>query len=718
MNSISISVYLNSLLKLIAAAICVSLHSLVIGLMTPETATAANLRIQTPAQARLQGLESLRKAVIKDGGVPLPENLDKYIKDKKAALQLGKTLFWDMQIGSDGVQACASCHFHAGADNRVTNQINPDRLSLVDDRYGDVAGYFYALIEPDNQFEVKSPNQTLTRADFPFVKNIQDLTRLADGTVRPGPNNSNDVSSSQGVFFTSFDGIQPGTAQDLGTALFDSVWHVDAQTSVRRVEPRNSPSVINAVFNYSNFWDGRANPYFNGQSSFGRQDPYAVIVVNLPEQGLSVESIALHKASLASQAVTPLLSPFEMSYGDFAQNNSRSLADIGKKLLSISIAGGKPLTPLGKQRIHPRDAILGELSKAPFRGLKAGYAELIKTAFHDHYWNAEALLPDLPYTQMEYNFGLFFGLSVALYESTLVADQTPFDQWLETGRFNRNFGKQELAGLNLFVNEGQCIKCHSGPELTSASVRAAQSQVIRAMQMTGGSALYDNGFYNIAVTPTTDDVGRGDMDPLAQPLAFSRQALFNRLGYAQLSFPILGDDFIPAKDEDLQAQVCVDSNNNGLCEATEDIVSEFRRVAVDGAFKTPGLRNTELTGPYFHNGGMATLKQVVQFYNRGGNFCSFNDKDLAPTIKPLGLTAEQEQQLVAFLMSLTDPRVRYEQYPFDHPELRVPAHGADTRGMLRINATGRAGSYKAINPFLNLDPQDAVYTPAGTCIRN
>ena len=46
------------------------------------------------------------------------------IKDKKAAIALGKMLFWDSQVGSDGI-ACASCHFQAGADNRIKNQINP-----------------------------------------------------------------------------------------------------------------------------------------------------------------------------------------------------------------------------------------------------------------------------------------------------------------------------------------------------------------------------------------------------------------------------------------------------------------------------------------------------------------------------------------------------------------------------------------------------------------
>jgi hypothetical protein len=142
---------------------------------------------------------------------------------------------------------------------------------------------------------------------------------------------------------------------------------------------------------------------------------------------------------------------------------------------------------------------------------------------------------------------------------------------------------------------------------------------------------------------------------------------------------------------------------------------EFQRVAVDGAFKTPGLRNVELTGPYFHNGGVATLRQVVQFYNRGGNFCSFNLKDLDPAIKPLGLTAVQEKQLVAFLLSLTDQRVRYRSAPFDHPELRVPDDGLATVGTRQIKAVGAEGTWPPLQTFLDLDPNDAIFTPTGTC---
>lgn len=65
--------------------------------------------------------------------VPEPTDLDHYVRDRAAAIVLGKALFWDMQVGSDGVVACATCHFRAGADPRSINQINPggDRKSVV-----------------------------------------------------------------------------------------------------------------------------------------------------------------------------------------------------------------------------------------------------------------------------------------------------------------------------------------------------------------------------------------------------------------------------------------------------------------------------------------------------------------------------------------------------------------------------------------------------------
>ena len=100
-----------------------------------------------------------------------------------------------------------------------------------------------------------------------------------------------------------------------------------------------------------------------------------------------------------------------------------------------------------------------------------------------------------------------------------------------------------------------------------------------------------------------------------------------------------------------------------------------------GAFRTPSLRNVALRAPYMHNGRLATLEEVVDFYDRGG------DIDPSPSfIEPRGLTAQQKSDLVAFLRNeLTDPRVEAESGPlFDRPMLysesaRVPQIiGSDT----------------------------------------
>jgi len=78
-------------------------------------------------------------------------------------------------------------------------------------------------------------------------------------------------------------------------------------------------------------------------------------------------------------------------------------------------------------------------------------------------------------------------------------------------------------------------------------------------------------------------------------------------------------------------------------------ISPTERVAVDGAFKVPSVRNVELTGPYFHNGGKATLEQVVDFYSRGGDFHEANIDNLDQRIRDLGLSATDKANLVAFL---------------------------------------------------------------------
>jgi cytochrome c peroxidase len=71
-------------------------------------------------------------------------------------------------------------------------------------------------------------------------------------------------------------------------------------------------------------------------------------------------------------------------------------------------------------------------------------------------------------------------------------------------------------------------------------------------------------------------------------------------------------------------------------------------------YKTPSLRNVALTSPYMHDGSLATLREVVEFYDRGG----VSNEALDPRIRPLGLSPAEIDQLVAFLESLTGDDVQ------------------------------------------------------------
>ena len=66
-------------------------------------------------------------------------------------------------------------------------------------------------------------------------------------------------------------------------------------------------------------------------------------------------------------------------------------------------------------------------------------------------------------------------------------------------------------------------------------------------------------------------------------------------------------------------------------------------------FRTPTLRNVELTAPYMHDGSLKRLEDVIDYYDRGGSA----DTEKDGRIRPLGLTEEEKKQLVAFLKSLT-----------------------------------------------------------------
>ena len=114
-----------------------------------------------------------------------------------------------------------------------------------------------------------------------------------------------------------------------------------------------------------------------------------------------------------------------------------------------------------------------------------------------------------------------------------------------------------------------------------------------------------------------------------------------------------------------------------------------------GSVKAPPLRHAALTGPYFHNGGKLTLRQVVDFYVRGGDFPLTNSPHRDFLIingliedEALGgldvngnpeFTEDQKEQIlvsvVDFLLELTDERVKFQRAPFDQVEVFVPLDG-------------------------------------------
>jgi cytochrome c peroxidase len=75
-----------------------------------------------------------------------------------------------------------------------------------------------------------------------------------------------------------------------------------------------------------------------------------------------------------------------------------------------------------------------------------------------------------------------------------------------------------------------------------------------------------------------------------------------------------------------------------------------------GAFKTPTLRSITETAPYMHDGAFKTLEEVIDFLDKGGG----PNPNLSPLIKPLGLTAEEKADLVAFLKALTGEPIKFE----------------------------------------------------------
>ena len=188
--------------------------------------------------------------------------------------------------------------------------------------------------------------------------------------------------------------------------------------------------------------------------------------------------------------------------------------------------------------------------------------------------------------------------AIAAFERTLVQRDTPFDNHMRGDK--KALTDQQKRGLELFTGKANCIECHNGPLLS------------------------DQKFYNLGVPPPE----RWEED-----------------GLAQVTFRY--EQYAKGVPEDLYRTIKDDAGLYYRTKRDED----------KGKFRVPSLRYTLYTAPYMHSGTFFELQEVVEFYNEGGG-----ENEFAATktklLKPLDLTDEEIEDLVAFLESLSGAEIR------------------------------------------------------------
>lgn len=195
------------------------------------------------------------------------------------------------------------------------------------------------------------------------------------------------------------------------------------------------------------------------------------------------------------------------------------------------------------------------------------------------------------------------GMAIASYERMLVSAGSEFDRWY-FGNEETAIGESAIRGFEVFRGKGRCVACHTvAPDF----------------------ALFTDGqFHNtgIGYFATMKPVDTEFQVPLA-----------------------------PGRTEHVESDLVQTTGTQSF--------RDLGRYEVTGLpedrwrYRTPTLRNVELTAPYMHDGSIASLRDVLQFYNRGG----VPNEALDPLIRPLGLSDSEIEDLLAFLMTLTGSNV-------------------------------------------------------------
>jgi cytochrome c peroxidase len=187
------------------------------------------------------------------------------------------------------------------------------------------------------------------------------------------------------------------------------------------------------------------------------------------------------------------------------------------------------------------------------------------------------------------------GKAIGAYERLLTCGQGPFDAWMHGGT---PVSRAAQRGAAVFVGDGGCVSCHSGPFMS------------------------DQRFHNVGLEPEIVQQDFIDSDDMGAATGIA-YALTNPLNVLS---------------------VFSDGNDGRLAAAVTP--------AMTGSFRTPMMRCVAMRPTFMHTGQIQTLAEVVSFFNEGG---ALNGYPGTSELHPLGLTALQQSDLVAFLESLTGP---------------------------------------------------------------
>ncbi|MFL6657535.1 MAG: cytochrome-c peroxidase [Massilia sp.] len=197
------------------------------------------------------------------------------------------------------------------------------------------------------------------------------------------------------------------------------------------------------------------------------------------------------------------------------------------------------------------------------------------------------------------------GLALAAYERSLLAADSPFDRW-RYGKDPNALNSSAQAGFAIFAGKGRCIACHSVGEQ---------------------HALFsDNRFHNTGI-------GWARSQGVAPQTRYKVQL-------APGVFTEVQEQDLGTVSEALEADL-------GRYEVTHQGRDRW-------AYRTPSLRNVALTAPYMHDGSLATLEDVIAYYQRGGIANPGRDR----LLQPVPLSEQEVRDLAAFLRSLTGSNAR------------------------------------------------------------